>query len=82
MLPAGGGRLVITRSETARNVSLGFEAVALLVAFVLALPGTRSPVPALASAGSARTPMPSPRPGGGENAPRARGRPAASGGRK
>ena len=50
VLPAGGGRLVITRNETARNVSLGFEAAALLIAFALALPGTRSPVPAPASA--------------------------------
>ncbi len=43
-LPAGGGRLVITRNETARDVSLGCEAAALLVAFTLALPGTRSSV--------------------------------------
>jgi hypothetical protein len=42
VLPAGGGRLVITRNETARDVSLGVEAVALFVAFALALPGTRS----------------------------------------
>jgi GT2 family glycosyltransferase len=48
-VPAGGGRLVITRPETARNLSLGAEAVALLVAFVLALPGSRSPVPAPAA---------------------------------
>ena len=48
-LPAGGGRLVITRNETARNLSLGAEAVALLVAFVLALPGSRSSVPAPAA---------------------------------
>ena len=41
-LPVGGGRLVITRNETARNVSLGGEAAALLAAFVLALPGSRS----------------------------------------
>jgi len=45
-LPAGGGRLVITRNETARTLSLGAEAIALLIAFVLALPGSRSPVPA------------------------------------
>jgi GT2 family glycosyltransferase len=43
-LPAGGGHLVITRNETARNVTLGCEAAALLAAFVLALPGTRSSV--------------------------------------
>jgi hypothetical protein len=48
-LPAGGGRLVITRHETARNLSLGVEAAALLVAFVLALPGSRSAVPAPAA---------------------------------
>ncbi len=53
-LPAGGGHLVITRNETARNLSLGAEAAALLVVFVLALPGSRSsvPVPAAADAES------------------------------
>jgi GT2 family glycosyltransferase len=50
VLPAGGGRLVVSRDETARDVSLGIEAVALIVAFVLALPGTRSSVPAAAEA--------------------------------
>jgi hypothetical protein len=44
-LPAGGGHLVITRNETARNLSLGAEAAALLVVLVLALPGSRSSVP-------------------------------------
>jgi len=48
-LPAGGGRLVVTRSETARNLSLGAEAAALLIAFVLALPGSRSSAPAPAT---------------------------------
>ncbi|MGH3233365.1 MAG: glycosyltransferase family 2 protein, partial [Streptosporangiaceae bacterium] len=52
VLPAGGGRLVITRNETARNLSLGCEAAALLIAFALALPGTRPAVPAPASAGA------------------------------
>ncbi len=42
VLPAGGGRLVITRNERARNLSLGVEAAALLAAIVLALPGSRS----------------------------------------
>jgi GT2 family glycosyltransferase len=46
VLPAGGGRLVISRNETARDVSLGVEAAALLVAFALAVPGTRSSVAA------------------------------------
>ena len=45
-LPAGGGHLMITRNETARNLSLGVEAVALLAVFVLALPGSRASVPA------------------------------------
>ena len=45
-LPAGGGHLVITRNETARNLSLGVEALALLAVFVLALPGSRASVPA------------------------------------
>ena len=51
-LPAGGGRLVISRNETARDVSLGCGAAALLVAFALALPGTRSSVPSPASSGA------------------------------
>jgi hypothetical protein len=48
-LPAGGGHLVIMRNETARNLSLGAEAAALFVVFVLALPGSRSSVPAPAA---------------------------------
>ncbi|MGH3154301.1 MAG: glycosyltransferase, partial [Streptosporangiaceae bacterium] len=50
VLPAGGGRLVIKRNNTARHLSLAAEAVALLVVFALALPGTRSPAPAPAAA--------------------------------
>ena len=49
VLPAGGGRLVITRNETARNLSLGGEAAALLAVFVLALPGSRSSLAAPAA---------------------------------
>jgi GT2 family glycosyltransferase len=58
VLPAGGGRLVVTRDETARDVSLAVEAVALFVTFVLALPGTRSsaPVPVEARADSEAVP--------------------------
>ena len=48
-LPAGGGALVVTRSGTARNLSLGVEAAALLIALVLALPGSRSSAPASAA---------------------------------
>jgi hypothetical protein len=48
-LPAGGGHLVITRNETARNLSLAAEVAALFVIVVLALPGSRSPVPAPAA---------------------------------
>jgi hypothetical protein len=48
-LPAGGGHLVITRNETARNLSLAAEVAALFVILVLALPGSRSPVPAPAA---------------------------------
>jgi GT2 family glycosyltransferase len=49
-LPVGGGHLVITRNELARDVSLGAEAAAVLVVLALALPGTRSvPVPAAAA---------------------------------
>jgi hypothetical protein len=43
VLPAGGGRLVITRDQQARDISLAGEAVAVLVVFALALPGTRTP---------------------------------------
>jgi GT2 family glycosyltransferase len=53
VLPPGGGRLVITRDETARDVSLAAGAVAVLVVLALALPGTRSAVPAPASAAEA-----------------------------
>ena len=49
VLPAGGGRLVITRDETARDLSLGAEAVAVLVVLALALPGTRSAAAAAAA---------------------------------
>jgi len=52
-LPAGGGHLVITRNELARNLSLAGQAAAVLVVFALALPGTRSAVPA--PAGEAET---------------------------
>jgi len=48
-LPAGGGHLVIARNETARTLSLAAEAAALFVVFVLALPGSRSSVPAPAA---------------------------------
>jgi len=56
-LPAGGGRLVITRNERARNLSLAAEAAALFAAFVLALPGSRSsaPVPAAEAAPDAES---------------------------
>ena len=49
-LPAGGGSLLITRNETARDLSLGAEAAAVLVTFVLALPGTRATAQASAPA--------------------------------
>ena len=48
-LPAGGGALVVTRSDTARHLSLGVEVAALLIALVLALPGSRSSAPASAA---------------------------------
>ena len=53
VLPAGGGRLVITRDEQARDISLAGEAVAVFVVFALALPGTRTA--AAAPAGEADT---------------------------
>ncbi|HLK01557.1 MAG TPA: hypothetical protein VKU39_16860, partial [Streptosporangiaceae bacterium] len=41
VLPSGGGSLVIGRDNIARTMTLGAEALALLAAFVLALPGVR-----------------------------------------
>ena len=59
VLPAGGGHLVITRDELARDLSLGAEAAAVLIVFALALPGTRSAVPApAAEAGAEPAPVP------------------------
>jgi GT2 family glycosyltransferase len=61
VLPVGGGHLVITRNELARDLSLGAEAAAVLVVFALALPGTRSAVPVPAAAaepGAGTTPVP------------------------
>jgi GT2 family glycosyltransferase len=51
VLPAGGGHLVISRNERARDLSLAAEAVLLLAVFAFALPGTRSSlaVPAAAA---------------------------------
>jgi GT2 family glycosyltransferase len=46
VLPPGGGRLVISRNETARDLSLGLEAAAVLVVLAFALPGTRTAAPA------------------------------------
>ena len=40
---------MIARNETARNLSLAAEVAALFVVLVLALPGSRSPVPAPAA---------------------------------
>jgi GT2 family glycosyltransferase len=59
VLPAGGGRLSITRDETARDLSLVVEAVALVLIASLALPGTPGAAAAAAAdsteaAGSAR----------------------------
>jgi GT2 family glycosyltransferase len=52
VLPAGGGRLVISRDDLARDISLGGEAAAVLVVFAFAMPGTRA---AGAAAGNAET---------------------------
>jgi hypothetical protein len=75
-LPAGGGRLVIARNQTARDLSLGAEAVALLAAFVLALPGSRSS--AVAPAGGRDTEPATAGPG--TNSSGATGAGAATGG--
>jgi GT2 family glycosyltransferase len=42
LLPPGGGRLVITRNNVARHLSLIAELIALLAVCVLALPGKRA----------------------------------------
>jgi hypothetical protein len=42
LLPPGGGRLVITRNDVARDLSLAAELIALLAVCVLALPGKRA----------------------------------------
>jgi GT2 family glycosyltransferase len=70
VLPPGGGHLVITRDELARDLSLGAEAAAVLVVFALALPGTRSAVPA--AAGEAE-PRPETAPASGRRRDRAGG---------
>jgi hypothetical protein len=73
VLPAGGGLLVITRDETARTISLGCEAAAVLVVFALALPGTTSAVPAAAreaEGGPDPEAAPAGRPRGGQHAAR------------
>ncbi len=63
VLPAGGGHLVITRDELARDLTLGGEAVILAVAFALALPGTRSALtmPAVAEVTADGEAVPGPR---------------------
>ena len=63
VLPAGGGHLVITRNELARDLSLAAEAAAVLVVFALALPGTRSAVPAPAGEAKAGPGPATPGPG-------------------
>ena len=63
VLPAGGGHLVITRNELARDLSLAAEAAAVLVVFALALPGTRSAVPAPAGRSESRSRPATPGPG-------------------
>jgi len=50
VLPPGGGRLAIARNDTARQVSLVIELVALLAVCVLALPGKRADLVAEAEA--------------------------------
>jgi GT2 family glycosyltransferase len=70
VLPAGGGHLVITRNELARDLSLAAEAAAVLVVFALALPGTRSAAPAPAAEAEAG---PDATPGAGRRRDRATG---------
>jgi GT2 family glycosyltransferase len=63
VLPAGGGRLVVTRDDLARDISLGGEAAAILVVFAFAMPGTRAAGAAAGNAEAAperETPGPAP----------------------
>jgi GT2 family glycosyltransferase len=50
VLPPGGGHLVITRDDTARDLSLAAELLAVFVVIALALPGTRAAATAAAAA--------------------------------
>jgi hypothetical protein len=65
-LPAGGGRLDITRDQTAREVMVALEVVILVVVAALALPGAKDSTP---DAGEA----------GGEDRPHRTGHMAAAG---
>jgi GT2 family glycosyltransferase len=49
VLPAGGGQLVVSRDELARDLILIAEGIAVLVALALALPGTRASAAGTAS---------------------------------
>jgi hypothetical protein len=76
-LPASGGQLVIRRDNTARDISLIAEVLAVLAVAVLALPGSRA---AQATAG-AESPAASREPEPGRNADRGTGRTARDGAR-
>ena len=73
VLPAGGGHLVITRDEMARDLTLGGEAAILAVVFALALPGARSSLttPAVAEVTADGEAVPGPRRRGRADRPRA-----------
>jgi GT2 family glycosyltransferase len=81
-LPAGGGRIDITRDETGRTLVVAAEAVILVVVAALALPGARHSVPDARAAGAAgrarRSGQPSAANGQGT---RGRARPVGAGGR-
>ena len=49
-LPAGGGRIDITRDQTGRDIMVALEAVILVVVGALALPGAKDSVPDAAEA--------------------------------
>ena len=77
-LPAGGGRIDITRDETARTLVVAAEAVILVVVAALALPGARDAGEAGAAGRARRTGQPSAANG---QATRGRARPAGVGAR-
>jgi GT2 family glycosyltransferase len=78
-LPAGGGRIDITRDETGRGLAVALEAVALVVVGALALPGAQDSAPDTGEAAAEGRPRRASRPApGGGRGTRGRDRPAGA----